>query len=144
MTTSTQIPDYSDATDCLMSLYDAATKLTSTAARGKRFSKSDYFEVGGLVQIMRFLAQACRTDLDGAYDHEVEGSDVDARRAERALVALNERLIKSVALLMLARTKVTAEARTQVLDEAFDRFNVRHLYAIVMTFAVAAGVKVEG
>lgn len=144
MTTSVQSPDYIEATDCLISLFDATVKLTSTAARGKQFSKSDFFEVGGLVQIMKFMAEACHTDLDGAYDASVEGGDVDPRRADRALIALNDRLVKSLSYVMLARTKKTAEARQHVLDGAFDRFNVRHLYAIVLTFAVAAGVKVEG
>ena len=144
MTTSTQTPDYNEAADCLTSLYDATAKLVSNAARGKQYGKSGRADVVALAHIMGFLAKACRTDLEGAYDPSVEGGDVDPRRAERALMALNERLVKSIELLMLARTKATAEARACILNEAFDRFNVRHLHAIVMTFAAAAGVQVEG
>lgn len=138
------IADYELAADCLISLFDATSKLIGTAGRGKQFSKSDLMEVTGLVHLMRHLTEAARVDTDDAFDPDIEGREADPRSAERALLALNELLLKSVSNVMLARHKKTTDARIQCLDEAFDRFDIRRLHAIVMTFAQTTGVQVEG
>jgi len=137
------IPDYDLGVDCLTSLYDATAKLTSTAARGKQFSKHDHMEASGLVMMTLFVARAACVDLTGAYDARVEGTEVDPRRADRALICLNERLVKLISLLMLSRTKKTVEVRTVVVREVFERFAVRELYALAMVFVAALGIKVE-
>ncbi len=137
-------PDYELAIDCLTSLYDATAKLTSTAARGKQYSKSDLMEVTGLVHMTLHLAKAAHVDLDGAFDASIDGGEPDSRRADRALLVMNESTLKSIKYLMGSRSKTTSDARRVLLDEAFDRFQVRHLYAVAMTFAAATGVKVEG
>jgi hypothetical protein len=144
---TTKTPDYSQAADCLTSLYDATAKLTSTAARGKQYSKSDRMEVTGLVMLARMLAEAACVDLDGAY-RSISGGEVgefqpDARWANRALLALNERLVKSIKELMTSHVTKNAELRAMSLEDAFDGSTVRELYAIVREFASATGVQVE-
>lgn len=129
-----QTPDYEHAVDCLTSLYDATAKLVSTAARGKRFSKSDLMEVSGIVQLARFLAEATKVDVTGAY--VMRDSTPDSRRANRALLHLNHIMLERMRALMAPSAVIGSR-------EAFERFSVRELYATAMEFAAATGVKVE-
>ncbi len=144
MTTALKNPDYSEAADVLMALFDAATKLMSTAARGKEYGLSDRMAIKGLATLTQLLAEAGVVDLTDAY-RSITGGPVgefvpDARWANRALLCLNERLLASLRGVLAAQTRTDGAARLCALESAFEAHSVRELHAIVMEFAAAVGV----
>lgn len=139
-------PDYDEGAACLTAMYDVVARLVASAARGKQYSKSDRFDIKGLVTTSRYLAKAACVDLTDAYQAVGGGKpgtfEPERRWANRALLHLNHLLLECARALMVSHA--AEEPSTRLLQEAFDRFRVRELYATAMEFAAATGVQVEG